>query len=292
MNPIQVKLKVYAYSIAALSVISLVLRAICLLFAFDENLHYFSYTSPLPAIANAILVLSLVWAASSFVFIPRGTLRPVLPELSTPSVFACALCGFIFLFFGGQDLFNFLRSGYFPGTSSMNLNRDLVLHIISMASGLLGSVYFFTALKPVLVRKGWRIFLGFFPVIWAVIKLAQCYFDFTHPMNEPVKVSVLLALIATMLALLQELRMLLDRHQPAIAFFFGQAAVLLCGVGGISGLIAYAKQPVMADYGTLFITLSALWLYFLFGAFAYVRAQLNSPAEASAPSETESERTE
>ena len=102
MNPIQVKLKVYAYSIAALSVISLVLRAICLLFAFDENLHYFSYTSPLPAIANAILVLSLVWAASSFVFIPRGTLRPVLPELSTPSVFACALCGFIFLFFGGQ----------------------------------------------------------------------------------------------------------------------------------------------------------------------------------------------
>lgn len=280
MNPIHAKLKIYTNSLTVLSVICIALRLVCYLFAFDADLHYFSHSSPLPTIADAILILSLLWAASSVIFLPRTSLRPIMPAYSTATIFAVSLCGFILLFFSGRDAVTYLTGGFMP-SSMLAYQRDLILHLITIISGLLAAGYFFTSLSPSGRKAGWHVLLGFFPVIWAVVKLAQVYFDFTHPMNEPSKVAVMLALITAMLALLQELRMLLDRHQPRLALLFHYFAVLLCGIGGISGVIACAAVPTLADYAEVFIVIAALWLYFTARTFDLIREQLAPASEAT-----------
>lgn len=286
MNPIHAKLKIYTYSLTALSAVCILLRLLCYLFTFDADLHYFSYTSPLPTIADAVLILSLLWAASSMIFLPRTAMRPVLPAYSTAAIFAVSLCGFIFLFFAGRDAFVYFTDGFMP--SSMNTHRrDLILHLIEIFSGILAAAYFFTALSPACRKAGWRVLLGFCPVIWSVIKLAEVYFDFYHPMNEPTKVTVMLALITAMLALLQELRMMLDRHQPRLALLFHNCAVLLCGIGGISGMIAYAAVPTLADYADTFVIIAALWLYFTARTFDIIREQLAPISDTPDPDESE-----
>ncbi len=286
MNPIHAKLKIYTYSLTALSVVSLILRLLCYLFTFDETLHYFSAASPLPTIADAVLILSLLWAATAFIFIPRDTMRPGLPAASTAAVFGASLCGFIFLFFSGRALIAYLTVGFSPAGIE-TYRRDLILHLFIIGSGILSAAYFFTGLASSCRRAGWRILLGFFPVIWSILTMAQVYFDFTHPMNEPTKVTVMLALIAATLALLQELRMLLDRHQPRLALVSHLFALLLCGVGGISCMIASVRLPALSDYVETFIVLAAFWLYFLARTFDIIREQLSpAPAEPTDESET------
>lgn len=279
MNPIHAKLKIYTNSLTILSVVCIALRLICYLFAYDADLHYFSYSSPLPTIADAVLILSLIWAATSLIFLPRNSMRPALPAYSTAAVFAVSLCGFIFLFFAGRNVIAYFTNGFMPNNFNA-YRRDLVLHLLTIFCGLLSAGYFFTALSPACRKAGWRVLLGFFPVIWSVATLAKVYFDFTHPMNEPTKVTVMLALIAAMLALLQELRMLLDRHQPRLALLFHFCAVLLCGIGGLPGMIACASVPSLTDYADVFVAITALWLYFIARTFDITREQL-SPAPAS-----------
>lgn len=287
MNPIHAKLKIYTYSLTILSAVSIVLRLLCYLLTFDEELHYFSAASPLPSIADAVLIVSLIWAATALIFIPRDTMRLILPPSSSAAVFGASLCGFIFLFFSGRALLSYLTVGFSPVTIE-TYRRDLIIHLLTIGSGLLSAAYFFTGLAAACRRAGWRVLLGFFLVIWSILTLAQAYFDFYHPMNEPTKVTVMLALIAATMAFLQELRMLLDRHQPRLAVVTHFCALLLCGVGGIAGMIAYVRIPTLADYAQTFIVLSALWLYFIARTFDLMHVQV-SPAELAPADESETE---
>ena len=291
MNPIHAKLKIYTYSLTGLSVISLLLRLLCYLFTFDTELHYFTTTSPLPAIADAILMLSLLWAATAFLFIPRATMRRTFPANSTATTFACSLCGFIFLFLSIRGIVAYLNGDFMAGYLSIS-RRDHIIHLLSLPSALLSAAYFFTALLNAARRAAWHIFLGFFPIIWAVLALAQVYFDFYHPMNEPTKVSVMLALIAVMLAFLQELRMHLGSPQPRAALVTHLLVLLLCGIGGVAGAIASPFVSPLSDYTDTFLLLSALWLYFLTRTFALLRDQLTPPIESASTNEAESETAE
>ena len=284
MNPIHAKLKIYTYSLTGLSVISIILRLLCYLLTFDADLHYFSAASPLPTITDAILILTILWAATAFFFVPKDTMQNTYPGTSTPAVFAGSLCGFIFLFFAVRGIIAYLNGDFMAGYLSIS-RRDLIIHLLTLGSALLSSAYFFTGLSAACCRKTWRVLLGFFPPIWAVTTLAKVYFDFYHPMNEPTKVTVMIALISAMLALLQELRMLLDRHQPRAAFVSYLIALLLCGIGGT---IASAFIPTLADYTQTFTLISALWLYFFARTYALLRDQL-TPIPAETTDEDESE---
>lgn len=276
MNPIQAKLKIYTYSLTALSAISALLYLLCYLFCFDADLHYFSSASPLPTIACAVLVLSLVWATTAFIFLPKNSLRPTNADFSTASTFGAALCGFVFLFYTGIDAFAALESGILYADQ-----RTKILTLLGIASGFCSAIYFFLGLAPTLRRRDSRIILGFAPILWAVSTMALAYFDFSHPMNEPAKVTVMMGMVSIMLATLSELRTMLDRHQPRLDLFCHYAAILFCGVGGLAGAIAAPRYAAMAEYQSSFLLVTALWIYFLARTFDILRAQL-APVAAPA----------
>lgn len=265
MNAIHAKLKIYAYSLFALTGIAVILRTCALLLAYETDAGYFALSTPLPTMGNALLILSLLWAFSMLIFMPRGLLTDTLPDFSGGSVFASALCGFCFIFYAALL---FIRA--YCGTITFSPDsflRDRILHYLICAAALLAGMYFLAALKPALRTNHLRILLGFFVPIWALLALARCYFDLAHAMNNPIKIMLQMALIGMMLFFLQELRVLMGLAQPRFGLVCTFSALLLGGVGGLACLISLPKlSPVLSDYSFELMLLAALWLYVLFRA--------------------------
>lgn len=263
MNAIHAKLKIYAYSLFTLSGIAVVLRVCALLLAYETDSGYFSVSTPLPAISNALLILSLLWALSMLIFIPRDTLAATSPEFSGFSVFASALCGFCFVFYAAYSFI-----GAYRGTVTFHpdtFQRDKILHYLICATAFLAGLYLLAALKPSLRTNRARILLGFFLPVWALLALARCYFDLYHAMNDPIKIMLQMALIGIMLFFLHELRFLLGQAQPRFSLVCSFTALLLCGVGGTACLISIPQlSAALSDYAFEIMLLTALWLYILF----------------------------
>ncbi len=277
MNAIHAKLKIYAYSLFALTGIAVILRVCALLTAYESDSGYFALSTPLPAMGNALLILSLLWAFSMLIFMPRGLLSDTLPDFSAASVFASALCGFVFIFYAALSFLNVHR-----GIVSFSVEtalRDRILHYLICAAALLAGLYFLAALKPALRTDNKRIFLGFFVPIWALLALARCYFDLAHAMNNPIKIMLQLALIGMMLFFLQELRLLMGQAQPRLGMVCTFAGLLLGGVGGVACLLSLPKlSTALSDYTFELMILTALWLYILFRAIDTVIRNLTPAA--------------
>ena len=287
MNPISAKLKIYTYSSIVLALTCAALRACCLFFAYDADLRYFSYSSSLPAIANGVLLCSLLWAASFLLLVPKNSMSTKPAAYSVSSVFASALCGFFFLYQSLSTAFPLLMKSFVP-FSVATYRRDLTVAAIIAGSALISAVYFFTALFPALKEAPFRILCGFCPVIWAIVSLAQIYFDFTHTMNEPVKVSLQLAMISVAFFFLQEIRTLLGRPQPRAAWFAAIAALLFSGISGVAGIAAYmAQTAALKDYIDLFAVTASIFLYVLLRLFDLISNQPLSLEVASEEGETQ-----
>ena len=106
-------------------------------------------------------------------------------------------------------------------------------------------------------------------------------------MNDPNKVSLHLALMAVMLFLLQELRILLGRPQPRASVFFSLTALLFIGVGGVAASIApIAGHPLFNDYYFELLLIAVLWLYILLRQLSLITS-LSSPSLKANSDESE-----
>lgn len=263
MNAIHAKLKIYTYSLFSLTGIAVILRACALLLAYETDAGYFSLSTPLPAISNALLILSLLWAFSMLIFMPRDLLADALPDYSGCSVFASALCGFCLIFYAAISFLAAYRGDV--AFHSDTFLRDRILHYLICAAALLAGLYFLAALKPALRTHHLRILLGFFVPLWALFTLARCYFDLDHAMNNPIKIMLQMAFIGIMLFFLQELRVLMGQAQPRLGLVFSFTVLLLAGAGGVAGLVSLPKlSAAFSDYVFELMLLTALWLYILF----------------------------
>lgn len=149
-------------------------------------------------------------------------MKRLMPAYSTASIFASALCGFLFLYAAVQSVLALLDDSLLL---SPNYRRDVIILLISTCSALLSAIYFFTALRSSTLRTVGRIALDFFPVIWAVMALATIYFDFSHAMNDPNKVILQLALMAVMVFFRKSCACCLAAHNRAPGCFL---AILVC----------------------------------------------------------------
>lgn len=276
MNPIQAKLKIYTYSLSILAALNALLYFFCYYFCFDSELHYFSTATPLPAIAKAVLILSLLWAASALIFIPRDQLKTTSPAYSVGSTFGTTLCGFAFLFFSALDALTAYRVGILYAD-----RRTKILVLLAVISGFLTAIYFLAGTSPKFRRRDWRLFLGFFTILWAISTLAIDYFDFTHPMNEPVKVSLMLAMICVMITVLAEIRTMLDLAQPRLCLFAHFVSMLILSVSGPALILVAPRTEVMADYRRTVVIITALLCYVFFRTHDMLRNQLAPDAEES-----------
>ncbi len=104
---------------------------------------------------------------------------------------------------------------------------------------------------------------GYAAILGAALLLATLYFDLTTPMNAPHKISLQLALLSTMAALLYELRIATGEPLPRVQAAVTGFACFTCAVTGIPNTIAFlAGAYDSIPYLFADLTAAALAIYF------------------------------
>ena len=279
---------------AALTLIGVTLRAVCMLCLFDADIGYFA-VGLLPTLSNALYFVAAVAIVLCAALTPRNILpaapkaegadeaeqapppRLILPmELHTPGrAYAALLMG---LALGGFTVATLLLPDLFRGVSGKAVLAANIL-------GLLSSAYFFLSAHKDGRYPDWLSLLGFLPVFWAIAAVADTYFDVYVTLNSPIKVSLQVGLLGFMLILLAELRFRVGRALPRYSLAFLALGAYACLVGSIPLLLATAVGAVsLPRYALYAAVLAVVGLYAFYLLLHYTASP--APATADAPVET------
>ena len=135
------------------------------------------------------------------------------------------------LFFAGAALLVVLRT---PGTPNS------VLLLLVVALYFVSAPYFLVSGKRDEENFGVRLILGFMLILNLIFSLAYSYFDMTVQMNSPNKVVRQIAILAALLYLINENRLLAGKPRNRFYIFSASAAVYLLAVSSIPSIIAFA----------------------------------------------------
>jgi hypothetical protein len=240
---------------AVLTLISVAVRTLCMLTAFDAEVGYLA-PGPMTALANALYFVTAAAIVILAVLIPKDTLPGELRIcLRAPS--ACLL---------GLALAAFTvvaMTVCIPTAPSKLLTVSAVL-------GLPASSYYFLSATRGGRYPDWLSFLGYLPVFWCVTAVGELYFDVYVTMNSPLKVTLQAGLLGFMLMSLQELRFRIGRATPRAAVAFFGMGSFTCLTAAIPLLIATGAGVVSHTLHTLYaIVLLAAGLYGLYHMFRY-----------------------
>lgn len=132
--------------------------------------------------------------------------------------------------------------------------------------------------------------IAFFPVIWAMIGVAQTYTDPFVTMNSPIKLSVQFGLIGFMLSLTGEIRYLLDRAMPRTYLGLHSLSMFLCLSASVPYLVGWSKGILSHDVYPLY----ALFLlaYGLFSLIRLCQLLILPEPEEDAEAETDDDEAE
>ncbi len=245
------KLKVYLYSTTALALVCAILRAVCYFVSFDASIGYFNDT-PLVAITNILFVLTLLWATSGFLLIPKKAMQSARFDFGGNAVFFTSLiAGFVMAADFVYKIYAYNKNGVFKRfefvfsdsyrSDSLQIERvTMVLVIVGIVSSLLSSICFF-ARSSLKSKKALTAGLGIFPMLRLLSGTALVYFEMNVQMNSPSKLMIQFAMISLMLYFLGEERQYISNEyeRPGRYFVFGLIAFVLSISTGVSELIAY-----------------------------------------------------
>lgn len=245
------KLKVYLYSTTALALVCAILRAVCYFVSFDVWVGYFK-ASPLVTVTNILFVLTLLWAASGFLLIPKKAMQQSRFDFSGNAVFFTSLiAGFVMAADFAYKIYAYNKNGIFKRmefvfsdsyrSDSLQIERvTMVLIIIGIVSSLLSAVCFFARSTPK-SSKALTAALGVFPMLRLLSGTALVYFEMNVQMNSPSKLMIQFAMISLMLYFLGEERQCIanEYERPGRYFVFGLIAFALSIATGVSELTAY-----------------------------------------------------
>ena len=236
-----------------------VCHTVILLTAFDTAVGHYNDT-PLSTVLLAIIALAVTVAVVGAIATPKNAL---------PTVWSANLIGdaatrvpmILFIFAGAMALAPFVNS---EGGSMIN--------VLLFASGILSAIYF--ALASSRTKKeiaGTVTALGFAPLVWSMLAVAETYLDNGIAMNSPVKIAVQLGFLSVMLLATAELRFRLGKAAPRLALAFHWLAAFFCIGGGFPVLIASAVGVLTnATYAVYAAAVFAMGVYALIRAVAYV----------------------
>ena len=273
MNDYTGKIKVYIYSSLFLTLICSLLFCVSYLFFFDPEIGYFSIYAPLPVISGALTVASLAFILTAFITIPKGaiTAAPV-PYGSASKLAASALAvGFL-----GYPAFRLLASRGETVVSPL-------LTLFCLVLGALSALYFLlVALRTKKAGSG-RVLAGFIPIFWAVVSMSEAYTNKLVAMNNPVKISFMMATLVVMLFMLYELRYLLERGFPRAFLVFTLAAILVLAVFTLPTLVlAAARIYSLKAFTSAAVVCLLLGLYMaarLYDFFVFIRIGIANTTE-------------
>lgn len=265
---------------AALTLISVAVRTLCMLTAFDAEVGYLA-SGPMTALANALYFVTAAAVVVLAVLIPKNTLPTELcVGLRAPS--ACLL-GLALAAFAAVAVIVCV-----PTSSSKLLTVTAILALPT-------SAYYFLSATRGGRYPDWLSFLGYLPVLWCITAVGELYFDVYVTMNSPLKVTLQTGLLGFMLISLQELRFRIGRATPRIAMVCFGMGSFACLTAAVPLLIATGAGVVSHLLHTLYaIVLLAAGLYSLYHMFRYTRpsASVLPDSEAGEEPDTPDETPE
>ena len=273
--------KTWFRAILCLAPLAAVLRTVALFTSFDTEIGYFN-ESFIVTLVNWLIVLTSAFAICGLLFISKEADLPKKADNSANSIFFSAtFAGFIMLadFFyklvsvigGGKfSYYKMIFSSAFRAENAYMLRVGAIIEIMGVIAAVLSAVCFFvrSSKNPKAKLSAW---LGFFPIIRALVGVAQIYFDMTVQMNHPSKLMLQFALISVMFYFLcEEREYVSEEHMRPRGFFIsGCLAFFLCFVGGVSEIVGFFSG-VLSE-GSLCVE-----AFFSFIVSFYILARTNS----------------
>lgn len=223
------------FSTLGLTLAAAVLRIVAFLTAYDGQIGYFSVgASAVTVIYRVLAAAAILVAAVCARLIPvdqTAALR--LPAGADPLAILPLPALLLTAFYTLYSVYN--------ATVTSNL-----LWMVCGATALIGAVFFLLRL----LGRGSRTGLGstglcILPAMIVIIALT--YSDATVTMNSPVKLAVQFAALGIMLAVVAELRFLLDIPAPRLAIVSFATTTFLCLGGALPCLIARLAGSIPSD---------------------------------------------
>jgi hypothetical protein len=227
------------------------LRTLAYFISFDTEIGYFN-ESFIVSFANSLIVIASAFILIGFVFVSKDANLPKKTDNSANSIFFSAtfagfimLADFVYKFLliigdGKLSYYKMIFSAAFRAENAYLLRVGAVIEIAGVIAAVLSAACFFVRSSK-LPRAKASAWLGFFPIIRALVGVAQIYFDMTVQMNHPSKLMLQFALISVMFYFLSEEREYVseDYARPRRTFVFGCLGSFLAFVGGFSEVIAF-----------------------------------------------------
>ena len=258
MNSHSSKVKVFCSTALILSAVGLVLYLLSYLVAGDGT-DYFIQGHPLPMLANAFTIASLIWFASALVLIPKDALpaadfmhgKPCIaaafPIIGTLGASAISLT-----YFGAQELKALLAH-------QAKLDATAICTFLVALGTLLSIVYYTLRAFNNQKTASVSVIMGLGPVAILTGLCGLTYFESDHHMNAPAKIALQLAFIATMVFLTAEMRCTLDRAQPR-RFLASACIALYANACALAGAFPILLNPETAVHGTRILGFALLCL--------------------------------
>jgi len=244
MIKISNKLKVYLYSSLILTGAAIIIYTFSYTFAFDGDLGYFA-ASPLPGIASALTIASLLWFLSVAFFIPKNVLDGASPTTLAANVAATPICISEILFgilmiasalkISGSNVFGKIFPDFIPNEYINKTPLLLVCGIFLVISAAYFAMLWFIQDRYAEIKA----FVGFAMPISSLLLTAVSYLDLYMAMNSPIKLSFQFAMIAFMLFSLLELRVTLEKPKPRAYFALAMITMLLSGIASVPQIVAF-----------------------------------------------------
>ena len=213
----------------ALTLFSVVLRSLCMVFYFDVDPGYFD-ADFMQVLSNVLYFVTIGIALVCVCLTPKDSLPS---ELHTRMRAPVAII--LGLSLAAFTVISFIVC--FPSRQSKIMIAPALL-------GLLAATYFLLSAKRNGQYPDRFSFLGYLPVLWSVSAVGEIYFDNYTTMNSPIKISLLFALLGFMFIMLAELRFRVNRPMPRYSVF-------LLSVGGFTTLTGSIPVLVATGAGKL-----------------------------------------
>lgn len=221
------KIKLLSFGFSSLTFISVILRTINLLTAFDSNVGYFDESSPLTHITRVSAIISILFGVVLVIMTKKGKLSDVPPSHNLWTSTSSIILGFVFLIF--SPLFFMLNM--------KDLSPTVILIIIG---ALISSVFF--VIDGIRAQKEWAS-----PTSRALLTIVSCltligiclseYFNYFVALNNPEKILVSLTFISAAVLLMQNARFKAGNPQPRVHLIFSYAVAFLGAYTSIPGII-------------------------------------------------------
>lgn len=275
MQKLSGKLRIYYFSVMALSLVAAVLCCVALFTSYDGEKGYFD-ASLTVSLMKAVAVVATIFCFTPLFLLPKGELDGISPATIPtfiPSVYmalvSMAISVILFVSIGGIDI------GVFTVfiRSFQSSVPALILFAFAGIMCLGSATYFilnFFAAGASRKQNEMQALAGYAVLFASCCLIALSYFDRSVSMNAPGKLFFNLSTILFMLFMLCELRTLLECPKPRLYLVSGALTMVFSAVSSLPWLIAFAfgkaKGPIYPTY--------LIYFLFTFGIFAYTAVRL------------------